>query len=147
MPLVPRLAASAPKSIGIILPELQTPLPDGFVGDVNATFEQKFLYVAVAQCEAIVEPDPVADDLAWKAVIFVALGVGGGGSCLAAYRGVRLVFEGSSLERLCHGSGRRVNNLTKPDAHIRIQEIVQRVGHAVSSGTRDSARCATVRAA
>ena len=63
--------------IGIVLPELATPLADGFIGDVDAAFEQELLHVAVAQGETIVEPDAVADDLAGKAVIFVTLGVSG----------------------------------------------------------------------
>jgi hypothetical protein len=46
---------------------------------VDAAFEQELLHVSVAQMKAIVEPDPVADNLAGKAVIFVALGVGGRG--------------------------------------------------------------------
>jgi hypothetical protein len=54
-------------------------LADGFIGDVDAAFEQHLLHIAVAQGEAIVEPDAVADNLAWKAMMFVALGVGGRG--------------------------------------------------------------------
>ena len=65
--------------IGIVLPKLQTPLADGFIGDVDTAFEQHLLHIAIAQGEAIVEPDAMADDLAWKAVVFVALGVGGRG--------------------------------------------------------------------
>jgi hypothetical protein len=47
------------------------------MGDVDPAFEQQLLYIAVAQREAIVEPDPVADDCAGKAVIFVSLRVSG----------------------------------------------------------------------
>jgi hypothetical protein len=79
MPLVtwPRPSASEP--IGIVLPKLQTPLPDSFIGHLDAAFEQELLHVAVAQLKAIVAPDPVTDDVAGKAVIFVGLGVGGRG--------------------------------------------------------------------
>ena len=48
------------------------------MGDVDTAFEQQFLHVAVAQGEAIVEPDAMADNLAGKAVIFVACGSAGG---------------------------------------------------------------------
>ena len=47
------------------------------MGDVDTAFEQQFLHVAVAQGEAIVEPDAMADNLAGKAVMFVALGSSG----------------------------------------------------------------------
>ena len=47
------------------------------MGDVDTAFEQQFLHVAVAQGEAIIEPDAMADDFAGKAVIFVALRVSG----------------------------------------------------------------------
>ena len=43
MPLVPCVGASTLQRIGIILPELQPPLPDGFMGDVDAAFEQQLL--------------------------------------------------------------------------------------------------------
>ena len=46
---------------------------------VDATFKQQLLHVAVAQGEAIVEPDPVTDDFAGKAVVLVTLGVCGWG--------------------------------------------------------------------
>jgi hypothetical protein len=39
---------------------------------VDAAFEQELLYVAVAQREAIIEPDSMADDLAGKAVVLIA---------------------------------------------------------------------------
>jgi hypothetical protein len=45
--------------------------------DVDPAFEQQLLHVTVTQREAIVEPDPMTDNLAGKAVIFVALGVSG----------------------------------------------------------------------
>src|SRR5499427_4131186 len=75
IPLVSWLGASTLQSIGIVLAKLQTPLADGFMGDVDTAFEQQLLHVTIAQREAVIEPDPMADDLAGKAVIFVALGV------------------------------------------------------------------------
>jgi hypothetical protein len=47
------------------------------VGHVDAACEEHLFHVAITQGEAVVEPDSVADNLAWKAVIFVALRVGG----------------------------------------------------------------------
>ena len=63
MPRVTGPRPTAPELIGVVLPELQTPLANGLISDVNTAFEQKLLHVAVAQREAIVEPDPVADNL------------------------------------------------------------------------------------
>ena len=62
--------------IGVSLPKLPAPFADGFVGHGDTTFEQEFLHIAVAQGEAIVQPDAVANDFAGKAVILVTLGVG-----------------------------------------------------------------------
>jgi hypothetical protein len=75
-PFVPGLRPSAPEPISIILPELTTPLTDGFIGHDDAAFRQPLVHVAVAQGEARVEPDPMADDFRGKAVLCVALGVG-----------------------------------------------------------------------
>src|SRR4029450_8244421 len=77
VPFVAWLGASTLQLIRVILPKLQTPLANGFMGDVDPAFEQGLLHVAVTQREAIVEPDPMTDNLAWKAVIFVALGGSG----------------------------------------------------------------------
>src|SRR5207249_3416946 len=77
VPLIPWLGASTLQLIRIVLPKLQTPLADGLMGHVDATLEQEFLHVAVAQREAIVEPDAMADDLAGEAVVFVARGISG----------------------------------------------------------------------
>jgi len=47
------------------------------MGHVDATLEQDLFHVAIAQREAIVEPDPMAEDLAGETVVFVAFGVSG----------------------------------------------------------------------
>src|SRR5262249_314304 len=75
VPLVPCPGASTLHLICIVLPKLQTTLADGFMSDVDSGFTEELLHVAVAQGEAIIEPDAMADDLTGKAVIFVALGV------------------------------------------------------------------------
>jgi hypothetical protein len=55
------------------LTELATPLADGFIGHHDAAGEQQLFHVAVAEAEAAIEPDRVADDLDRKAVIFIAV--------------------------------------------------------------------------
>jgi hypothetical protein len=79
VPLVPGPRPPATELIGIILPELLTPPADGFVGDVDAPFQEELLHVAVTQREAIIEPDTVTDDFARETVVLVALGVSGRG--------------------------------------------------------------------
>src|SRR5262245_8111608 len=77
VPLVSWLRASMLQLIRVVLPKLQTPLADGLMGDVDAALEQEFLHVAVAQREAIIQPDAMANDLPGEAVVLVALGVSG----------------------------------------------------------------------
>jgi hypothetical protein len=77
MPFIPRARPSALQLIRLLLPKLPTPLTDGLVGHVDATLEQEFLHVAVAQREARIEPDSMADDFAGKAVVLVAFRVSG----------------------------------------------------------------------
>ena len=45
------------------------------MGDVDPACKEQLLHIAIAQGEAVVEPDPMADDFAGKAVIFVACGI------------------------------------------------------------------------
>jgi hypothetical protein len=75
--LVARPRAPVTELIGVILPKFPTPFGDSFVGHRDAAFEQELFHIAVAQGKAIVEPDPVADDLPGEAVILVACGVSG----------------------------------------------------------------------
>src|SRR5215470_2393192 len=76
VPLVARPRTPPPELITVGLPKFPTPLADSLVRHDDAAFEQEFFYVTVAQGEAIVEPDPMADDFARKAVILVTL-IGG----------------------------------------------------------------------
>jgi hypothetical protein len=48
MPFVSWLGASTLQPIGIVLPKFQTPLTDGFMGDVDAALKQELLHIAVA---------------------------------------------------------------------------------------------------
>jgi site-specific DNA recombinase len=47
-PFVAWLGASKLQLIRVVLPKLQTPLANGFMGDVDPAFAQQFLHVAVA---------------------------------------------------------------------------------------------------
>jgi hypothetical protein len=49
-------------------PELQDPSPDRLVRNIEAAFCQEFLDVAVAEREAQIEPDGVADDVGRESV-------------------------------------------------------------------------------
>ena len=75
MPFVARLQTTATQAIGILLPKLPTPLTDGFMGHRDAALGQQFFHITVAQGEAIIEPDAMADDLAGEAVVLVAVRV------------------------------------------------------------------------
>ena len=59
VPFVAWLGASTLQPIRVVLPKFQTPLADGFMGDVDTAFAQQFLHVAVAQGEAIIEFIPI----------------------------------------------------------------------------------------
>src|SRR5262249_39110805 len=77
VPLIPWLGAATLQLIRVVLPKLQTPLADGFMGDIDPAFKEELLHVAVAQGEAIIEPDAMANDLTGEAVVFVACRVSG----------------------------------------------------------------------
>lgn len=62
VPLVAGLGAATAQSVGILLPERQTPLADRFVGHDHAAFGQQFFDIAVAQGKAEIEPHRMADD-------------------------------------------------------------------------------------
>ena len=53
-------------------PELEDPLPDCLVGDVETAFGEQLLNVAVAQREAQIQPDGVLDDEGRKAMPTIA---------------------------------------------------------------------------
>jgi len=77
VPFIPWLGTSTLQLICIVLPKLQTPLADGFMGDVDTASTEQLLHIAIAQGEALVEPDDMADDFAGKAVMLVVLGGSG----------------------------------------------------------------------
>jgi len=58
-----------PGAVGI---ELESPQTNGFVGNCDSALLEEVLDVPKAHAEAVVEPDGVADDLAWKSISPVA---------------------------------------------------------------------------
>jgi hypothetical protein len=77
MPCIPRARPSALELVGVIVPTLPTPRAEGLVRHLDAALEQELLHVAVAQREAIIEPDAMADNLAGEAVVLIAFRVSG----------------------------------------------------------------------
>jgi hypothetical protein len=67
---------SAPQLICILLSKFPTPLPDNLIGHDDIADEEKFLHIAAAQAEAVVEPDSVANDLGRETVVLVAVRCG-----------------------------------------------------------------------
>ncbi len=63
------------QSAGINGSEFYTPEADRFSADSDASFSQEVFNVPVAQIEAVVEPDCVADDVWWKSMAFVGIHV------------------------------------------------------------------------
>jgi hypothetical protein len=63
MPLVSGPGSPPAQLVGEILSELGAPSADRLVGDHDAAFEHHLRDVPQAQCEAVVEPDTMADDL------------------------------------------------------------------------------------
>ena len=51
--------------------ELDTPEPNGFVGDCDASLSKQIFDITVAEVESEVKPDCIADDLRWEPVTFV----------------------------------------------------------------------------
>ena len=51
--------------------ELDTPEPNGFVGDCDASLSKQIFDITVAEVESEVKPDCIADDLRWELVTFV----------------------------------------------------------------------------
>jgi hypothetical protein len=62
MPRVAGPRAPAPELMGVRLPERPAPLVDGFIGHDHPTDAHQLFDIPVAEAEADVEPDTVADD-------------------------------------------------------------------------------------
>ena len=71
MPFVAALRRSLSNAAGKDLTELQPPLPDRLIADLDTARSQQFLNHLQAQCITEIQPDRVADDLGRIAVIRV----------------------------------------------------------------------------
>jgi hypothetical protein len=76
VPLITRLGTPAAQVIRVLLAKLAAPFTNGFVRDDDATDEQELFHVAMAQREAEIQPDGVADDLPREPVVFIEIGRG-----------------------------------------------------------------------
>jgi hypothetical protein len=61
------------QSSGIERAELDTPQTDCFAADVNTSLGEKIFNIAMAEVEAIVEPDGVGDDIWRESVTFISI--------------------------------------------------------------------------
>jgi hypothetical protein len=76
MPLLSRPRPAVAQLIGIGLAKLPAPLADRFIRHDDATGEQELFHVAVAQTEAEVQPDAMADDFNGKTMMLVIIRTG-----------------------------------------------------------------------
>ena len=72
MPAIARARATPTQPSRDPRTELQHPSPHRFVGDVEPSFGQGLLDIAIAQSEPQIEPDRVLDDLRREAMAEVA---------------------------------------------------------------------------
>ncbi len=81
MPFVASLRTASPQLVGRVLAEFPAALSNGFVGQYNAAGGHEFFDITIAEREAKLEPDGVADNFGREALA----GVGGRiGSCCHA---------------------------------------------------------------
>jgi hypothetical protein len=62
------------KLVGIGLPEFPAPRAHGFIGQADAAFGHQLFHVAVAQAEAEIQLDTVANDLGREPMTLVRMG-------------------------------------------------------------------------
>jgi hypothetical protein len=73
MPRVPRSGVSTPELVGIRVPERPASMTNGFIGHHHASYTSSFFDVAVAEAEADIPPDAMADDLGWETMILLKI--------------------------------------------------------------------------
>jgi hypothetical protein len=74
MPLVAGSGTPLTELIGIRLAKLAAPLAAGFVGHDHAACQEQLFHITVAEAEADVQPDAIADDLGRKPMVCVWAG-------------------------------------------------------------------------
>jgi hypothetical protein len=94
VPFVPKLRASTTELVRLLLTELAAPLADRFIGHDDATGEQERFHIAVAEAEAELQPDAMADDLGREAAMLTAIsGWCVHGMSIAPQQGARQVAQ------------------------------------------------------
>jgi hypothetical protein len=73
MPLVAWPGAPPPELIGILLAEFATPFADGLIGYDDAPYKEQLFDIPVAEAEAVVQPDAMADDFGGQTMVLVAV--------------------------------------------------------------------------
>jgi hypothetical protein len=68
MPFVCYIRTLASHLIRVLLPELLTPIPNYFIGHLNAAIQHHFLNVPVAQRKGVIQPNTVTDNFAQKSM-------------------------------------------------------------------------------
>jgi hypothetical protein len=76
VPFITRSRAPAAELMGIRLPKFSTPRPHRLIGEDDAAFGHQLFNISVAQAEAEVEPDTVADNLCRKPMTLIQDGWG-----------------------------------------------------------------------
>jgi hypothetical protein len=74
VPRVARLGTPAAELIGVRLAELAAPRADSLIRDEDPTGAQQLLDITVAEAEAIVQSDTMADDLGRNPMVFIRVG-------------------------------------------------------------------------
>jgi hypothetical protein len=78
VPLVAWSGTPPPELVSALLAKFPAPLTDGLICDDHSPFEEELFDIAIAEAEAKVESDAVANDFRGKAVVFVWVGWYGG---------------------------------------------------------------------
>ena len=73
-PRITEIPSSMPNLIGVLLTELQTPLPYRLIGDHDTPSGKDLFDISVAQCKAEIQVDRVADDLGRIAIAGIGIG-------------------------------------------------------------------------
>jgi hypothetical protein len=97
MPPIPRAGVLAAELMGIGLPELWAPIAHGFIGQDDAPFSHQLLDIAIAQAEAEVQPDAVADDLCREPMALIQVADGWCGHTASMPRGWQLDKRGTLI--------------------------------------------------
>jgi hypothetical protein len=75
VPDVPQPSLSTLELLGVLGSKLLTPLPDGLIGDDDASLRQELLDVPETQAESVVKPHCVTNDLRGESVSVVAASI------------------------------------------------------------------------